>query len=435
MMKMSRRVRSFFGAAMIVACAAAGSLLVQLGEHPDPAAAHELAWARQHLHGARLARFFKGDDPKAGFRSVVGNRGEGDRGQGSVEEERYALRAYPLDEIPFAYTQNARASFDKLRLRSNRGNRTAGTWQLLGPEYAIEPAILSFSGVAYVASGRVTAMAIGPTCTPSQCRLWVGAAGGGIWRTDDALAGSPHWARQSNGLTSNAIGVLVRTRDPSGNTLYAGTGEGNASADSAAGTGVFRTTDGGETWTLLPGSTLFCTAGRSVRSCSTRRTRTSSTSASPAACAASPRCPAARPPILRWRRPSASTSRPTAAPASAWSGTAAGSIRGVSDAELDPRDPETIYAAAFQVGIWRSSPRLDGTANFLQVFAPARPPRTPTAPSSRSRSRTARPASTPATARSDRPAASTAPSGGSTTPTCRPRPCSRPRPAPAAGRT
>ena len=45
--------------------------------------------------------------------------------------------------------------------------------------------------------------------------------------------------------------------DPSGNTLYAGTGEPNASGDSEAGVGIYKTTDGGQTWTLVPGSDIF----------------------------------------------------------------------------------------------------------------------------------------------------------------------------------
>ncbi len=45
--------------------------------------------------------------------------------------------------------------------------------------------------------------------------------------------------------------------DPTGNTVYAGTGEPNASGDSEAGVGVYKTTDGGQTWTLVPGSDIF----------------------------------------------------------------------------------------------------------------------------------------------------------------------------------
>ena len=124
--------------------------------------------------------------------------------------EQAVNRAYPLTEIPIAYTQAAADTFTKLKAQSNHGKQNPLNWYLLGPTYAIQPGILSFNGTQYIASGRVTAMAIAPTCAPNQCRLWVGAAGGGIWRTDNALAGSPTWVFLASGITSNAVGVLDR---------------------------------------------------------------------------------------------------------------------------------------------------------------------------------------------------------------------------------
>src|SRR5262249_50468554 len=48
----------------------------------------------------------------------------------------------------------------------------------------------------------------------------------------------------------NAIGsIAVDPNDPTGNTIYAGTGESNASADSGAGVGLYKSIDGGDTWT------------------------------------------------------------------------------------------------------------------------------------------------------------------------------------------
>ena len=38
-------------------------------------------------------------------------------------------------------------------------------------------------------SGRVTALAVDPACHAGDCKLWVAAAGGGIWRTNDAIGG------------------------------------------------------------------------------------------------------------------------------------------------------------------------------------------------------------------------------------------------------
>src|SRR5204863_3057311 len=96
------------------------------------------------------------------------------------------------------------------------------------------------------------------TCTPSRCRLWIAAAGGGIWRTDKPLSPYPYWTFTSNGFKTNAVGSLeLDANDVTGNTLYAGTGEPNASGDSEAGVGIYKTTNGGQTWTLVPGSDIF----------------------------------------------------------------------------------------------------------------------------------------------------------------------------------
>ena len=47
------------------------------------------------------------------------------------------------------------------------------------------------------------------------------------------------------------------TINQSTHTLYAGTGEPNASSDSESGVGIYASTNNGNSWTLLPGSTVF----------------------------------------------------------------------------------------------------------------------------------------------------------------------------------
>ncbi len=60
----------------------------------------------------------------------------------------------------------------------------------------------------------------------------------------------------SSGIPSNAIGSIVfDTHDATGNTLYVGTGEPNGSSDSEAGVGLYKSINGGSSWSLVAGST------------------------------------------------------------------------------------------------------------------------------------------------------------------------------------
>lgn len=167
--------------------------------------------------------------------------------------EDYAHRAYPAKDVPMTATMNAITSFrhvEAMSMGRRIGRPAPATWQLIGPSKADAPDILTFSGTEYFASGRVTALAIDPSCSNRRCTVWVGAAGGGVWRTDNALSGSgASWTFISASFGTNAIGTL--TYDAANHTLYAGTGEANASGDSEAGIGIYKSTDGGNTWAYL----------------------------------------------------------------------------------------------------------------------------------------------------------------------------------------
>lgn len=78
-------------------------------------------------------------------------------------------------------------------------------------------------------------------------KIWVGAAGGGVWKSDDA---GRSWKSLWHSEAVLNVGALaIHPVDP--RIIYCGTGEANLSADSYAGVGLYRTTDGGETWTLF----------------------------------------------------------------------------------------------------------------------------------------------------------------------------------------
>lgn len=107
-----------------------------------------------------------------------------------------------------------------------------------------------FVGPANI-GGRILAISIDPT---NANVIVVGAAAGGIWRSTN---GGANWTAVDDFMGSLAIGCLTRdTQNPQ--TLYAGTGEGflaaNNRLDGSAGAGIFRSTNGGTSWSPLIGS-------------------------------------------------------------------------------------------------------------------------------------------------------------------------------------
>ena len=92
-----------------------------------------------------------------------------------------------------------------------------------------------------VAGGRVAGVA----GTASDPKLYyIGSAGGGIWKTSN---GGETWTPVFEKQSVSAIGAIAI--DPTNeNVVWAGTGEANPRNDVSYGDGVYKTTDGGKTW-------------------------------------------------------------------------------------------------------------------------------------------------------------------------------------------
>ncbi len=76
---------------------------------------------------------------------------------------------------------------------------------------------------------------------------YVGAASGGVYKTTD---GGVHWESVFDDQPVQSIGSLaVSMSDP--NVVWAGTGEGKIRSHISLGEGIYKSTDGGESWTLM----------------------------------------------------------------------------------------------------------------------------------------------------------------------------------------
>ncbi|HEX8523269.1 MAG TPA: hypothetical protein VF669_13510, partial [Tepidisphaeraceae bacterium] len=105
--------------------------------------------------------------------------------------------------------------------------------------------------------GAVTCIAVAPKQVLGNTTMWIGTAGGGIWKTTD---NGDHWEPKTDQLPSLSISCIAQ--DPvDGNILWAGTGSVSSSSSPGVFAGVLKSTDGGETWRSEPGTLL---SGRQI---------------------------------------------------------------------------------------------------------------------------------------------------------------------------
>ncbi len=151
---------------------------------------------------------YVGDDTGTGlFRSVDGGASWTNLFELDVDEPVLALAVDPTSPSTLYVSVNGSVS---------RSTNEGASWQSMS------------RGI----TDYVSALAVDPT---SPSTVYAGTFGGSVFKTPDAGA---NWAPIGSGMASVFALVIDRT---SPSTAYAGTG-----------TGLFRSADGGATWTLLP---------------------------------------------------------------------------------------------------------------------------------------------------------------------------------------
>ncbi|MGH3496175.1 MAG: hypothetical protein ACRDP1_01745 [Nocardioidaceae bacterium] len=175
-------------------------------------------------------------------------------------QEQYDQRAFPHSYIAPAQQSRAEQAYSTALARGStqagralisraQGTARARTWSELGPFVGDQAAETTYTGTPTVVSGRTTSLAMGSTCTSTSCVMYAGTAGGGVWKTDSALAAQPRWRSIGGDIPSTAIGTVYLAPD---GTLFVGTGEPNGSSDSEAGVGLYKSTDGGQSFSKVP---------------------------------------------------------------------------------------------------------------------------------------------------------------------------------------
>ena len=118
---------------------------------------------------------------------------------------------------------------------------------IIGQDAAFAPTLfqdLTWRNIGPLRGGRTRA-AVGDPARPNV--LYIGVTNGGVWRTTDyGRTWEPIFDEQPTGSIGD---IAVATSNP--DIIYVATGEGLQRPDLSVGNGVYKTTDGGKTWTHL----------------------------------------------------------------------------------------------------------------------------------------------------------------------------------------
>ncbi|MDB5205545.1 MAG: type sorting protein [Flavisolibacter sp.] len=83
--------------------------------------------------------------------------------------------------------------------------------------------------------------------------VWVGGIDGGLWKTADITINPTNWTPVNDFFGNLAVSSICQ--DPTDvNIMYFGTGEKSINADAVRGAGIWRSTDHGLTWDVMPGT-------------------------------------------------------------------------------------------------------------------------------------------------------------------------------------
>ena len=149
--------------------------------------------------------------------------------KGQPMEHFYGQRAYPDEHMDVkAYTDALRAVKNQM-LAEDDSPGFDQEWTVQGPGNI---------------GARVNSVAVHPT---NENIMYAGFSQGGVWKTTD---GGANWIPVFDEQTFLAIGdIIFDPSDPE--TVYVGTGDVNIPHTAHIGDGLYKTTDGGATWTHL----------------------------------------------------------------------------------------------------------------------------------------------------------------------------------------
>ncbi|MBK9734645.1 MAG: PKD domain-containing protein [Saprospiraceae bacterium] len=151
-----------------------------------------------------------------------------------IEQEIYMTKDPKLGYVPTERLIAAKSVAERQKNNGSRDALSGVSWKPLGPKNR---------------GGRSRTMLIDAN-DPTGKTVFVGSVGGGLWKTTDITLTDPIW-NPVNDLMGNLAVTSIAQHPSNAMIIYLCTGEGYNNGDAIRGLGVWKSTDGGTSWTQL----------------------------------------------------------------------------------------------------------------------------------------------------------------------------------------
>ncbi len=147
----------------------------------------------------------------------------------AASQFRYEMLSIQGKNVDLLEARKKAIEYSKNELRNLSLNKSNAidSWQAVGPGNI---------------GGRIRSIIIDPA---NSSNILIGSVSGGIWKS---TTGGASWSSKIENGNPLAIGSMVYA---GGNTVYAGSGEGWGNSDAVYGGGIYKSTNFGDSWTLL----------------------------------------------------------------------------------------------------------------------------------------------------------------------------------------
>ena len=136
-------------------------------------------------------------------------------------------------------------------------NTNALSWVERGPNSDVAGINTNTRPNNDVTAGRIRAVML-DSLDPAKKTVFAGGISGGLWKTNDVTSNPANWILVNDFLSNLAVSSICQDpRVGNQNNMYFCTGESFGNLGAVRGVGVFKSTDAGATWNLLPSTINF----------------------------------------------------------------------------------------------------------------------------------------------------------------------------------